>query len=151
MEARNRARSTPFVDRIRRLFVASAAQDAKRIAELEAECARLREHLHESDERGKARVEVFYELQRQYSTEHFELQESMRLLKTERMRNAGAYADREIVLRRAKDLQKRIRELKTRLTTYEAVDDMYFDGAPIVVETPDQREQHANPPEDHSY
>lgn len=56
----------------------------------------------------------------------------MRNLKIERMRNAGAFGDREIMRGKYRDLQARIRELKERLRRYESVEDEYFDDAEIV-------------------
>lgn len=84
----------------------------------------------------KARSERLYELDQHYSSEHFKLQESMRNLKIEEMRNAGLFADRETILQRCNALQERIRELKARLRRYEAVDDRHFDEAPVIVQTP---------------
>jgi len=136
MEVRSSAKSPSLLHRIRCWFDARAARDAARIEALEAECARLRERLHECDERGKARGEALYELQQHYSTEHFELQESMRNLKIERLRNAGMFGDRDILISRANKLQSRIRSLKSRLLKYEAVEDEHFDEAPIVRENP---------------
>lgn len=85
-----------------------------------------------STEKLQERSGRLYELERHYAAEHFELVESMRNLKIERLRNAGAFADRDIILRRAKDLQARIAELKERLGKYEQVEDRLFDRAPIV-------------------
>jgi hypothetical protein len=76
-------------------------------------------------------VRRLYELQKLYASEHFKLQEAMRDLATERRRNAGAYAGVEILVRRARDLQARIAELKERLRRHESVDDSYIDTAPI--------------------
>jgi len=76
-----------------------------------------------------------YELQQAYSSEHFALQESMRDLKTERLRNAGAYAGLETTLGRARTLQSRIADLKERLRRYETVDDEFFDSEPILIGT----------------
>jgi chromosome segregation ATPase len=104
------------------------------IAELQDRCRDLQERLRRSDEQLKKRSSRLYELERHYASEHFELQESMRNLNIERLRNAGALADRDIILRRAKELQARIRELKTRLRSYEGVMDLLFDEAPIVAD-----------------
>ena len=79
------------------------------------------------------RTQRLYELQKLYASEHFELQRVMRELATERRRNVGAYAGVEILLQRARALQARIGELKARLRKHEAVDDVYFDDAPIAV------------------
>lgn len=79
---------------------------------------------------------MLYELQQHYSTEHFGLQESMRNLKIERMRNAGVFADRDILIARAKKLQQRIEDLKGRLRKYESVEDQAFDQEPIIRENP---------------
>jgi chromosome segregation ATPase len=101
---------------------------------LQKHCADLEERLHALDEHTKETGGLLYELQRVYASEHFELQESMRNLNIERMRNAGAFADREIVLERARLLQTRIAELKSRLSRCETVDAELFDEEPIVVE-----------------
>jgi hypothetical protein len=77
------------------------------------------------------RVRQLYELQKLYAAEHFKLQETMRDLQTERRRNAGAYAGVEILLRRARDLQERIAELKARLRKHEVVEDLHIDTAPL--------------------
>ncbi len=102
------------------------------IAKLQDRCRDLEERLRWSDDKLKERSGLLYELQRHYASEHFELHESMRNLNIERLRNAGAFADREIILRRAEELQARIRELKARLRNYEDVADLLFDEAPIV-------------------
>ncbi len=47
----------------------------------------------------------------------------MRNLKIERMRNAGALADRDLLLSRVTVLQERVQELKRRLRGHEPVDD----------------------------
>src|SRR5579875_248020 len=93
----------------------------------------LEERLHASEVRLRERSEALYAMQHQYSTEHFELAESMRNLKIERMRNAGAYAAQDVIMERYKVLQRRIGELKQRLRQYETVEDVYEDTAPIVV------------------
>jgi len=108
--------------------------EASRIAELESRCKDLEERLRWCNERLKERSGRLYEIERHYASEHFALQESMRNLNIERMRNAGAFADRDVILGRAKALQSRIRELKARLCKYEAVEDLFFDEASIVVE-----------------
>jgi chromosome segregation ATPase len=104
------------------------------IAELQNRCRDLEERLRWASEKLRERSERLYDLERQYATEHFELAESMRKLKIERLRNAGALADRDLILQRAKDLQLRIAQLKGRLRNYEEVDDLLFDRAPIVAE-----------------
>jgi chromosome segregation ATPase len=104
------------------------------ITELQQHCRDLEERLRWANDKLRERGSRLYELERHYASEHFELQESMRKLKTERMRNAGAFADRDIILARAKELQARIAELKTRLRKYEAVDDLLFDETPIVAD-----------------
>jgi hypothetical protein len=111
---------------------AKTNNDARQIAELENRCRDLEERLRWSSEKLKERSGRLYELERHYASEHFELQESMRNLKIERLRNAGALADRDIILQRAKELQVRIAELKARLRNYEEVEDLFFDRAPIV-------------------
>jgi hypothetical protein len=104
------------------------------IAQLQDRCRDLERRLHWSDEQLKKRSGRLYELERQYASEHFDLQESMRNLNVERLRNAGAFADRDIILRRAKELQARISGLKRRLRNYEDVEDLLFDEAPIVAD-----------------
>lgn len=79
-------------------------------------------------------TERLYELQQHYSSEHFELQQCMRELKTERFRNAGAYSALDLTLKRARALQGRIADLKRRLQRHEAVEDEHFDSAPIRLE-----------------
>jgi len=112
------------------------AKDTVDRAKLELECAGLRERLAESEALLEARSRLLYDLQQQYSSEHFDLQKYMRDLKTEEMRGAGAFATLEITLERARALQKRIARLKDRLRKYETVDDEHFDTAPIRVEPP---------------
>jgi len=104
------------------------------VTELEVRCHDLEERLRVSEKQLKERGELLYELQRQYASEHFDLQESMRNLKIERLRNAGLFGDRDIITHRAKDLQARIAALKERLRKYEVVEDAHFDEAPIVIE-----------------
>lgn len=103
---------------------------------LEEECADLRTRLTDSEARLEARTSLLYNLQQQYSSEHFDLQKCMRDLKTEEMRNAGAYASLETTLGRARALQRRISHLKERLRKYETVEDEHFDSAPIRIEQP---------------
>lgn len=105
---------------------------AAKIAELENRCRDLDERLRWADDKLRERSGRLYEIERHYAAEHFELQESMRNLKIERLRNAGAFADRDIILKRAKELQERIARLKERLRKYEKVEDLLFDTAPIV-------------------
>ncbi|MFY9739888.1 MAG: hypothetical protein WAK11_12695 [Candidatus Cybelea sp.] len=104
------------------------------VSDPEARCHDLEERLRSSEERLRQRSEMLYELQKHYSVEHFSLHESMRNLGIERMRNAGMFADRDIVLSRAQLLQRRILELKERLRKYESVEDQIFDQQPIVIE-----------------
>jgi nucleotidyltransferase/DNA polymerase involved in DNA repair len=111
-----------------------ATSQRDELERLRARCADLEERLRLSEERLRERTASLYELQKQYSTEHFGLHESMRSLKIERMRNAGAYAGLQIVLERARTLQARIAELKRRLRDYERVEDRYEDDAPVVLE-----------------
>lgn len=101
---------------------------------LRTKVAELEERLRSSEACLRERTESLYALQQQYSSEHFELYESMRKLKTERMRNAGAYAERDIVLGRYRGLQARIEDLKRRLRSYEHVEDLHEDTAPIVLD-----------------
>ncbi|HTU69973.1 MAG TPA: hypothetical protein VMF11_06595 [Candidatus Baltobacteraceae bacterium] len=96
--------------------------------------AALAQRLHAAEQRLSERSERLYELQQHYSSEHFALQESMRNLKIERMRNAGAYAQLEWTMKRARALQSRIGDLKNRLRRYETVEDEEFDTAPILIE-----------------
>ena len=105
--------------------------DAAQVTELENRC-REPEAIAGSTEKVQERSGRLYELERHYASEHFELAKSMRNLKMERLRNAGAFADRDIILQRAKDLQARIAGLKDRLSKYEEVEDRFFDRAPIV-------------------
>lgn len=85
-----------------------------------------------ADDKLRERNGRLYEIERHYASEHFELQESMRNLKIERLRNAGAFADRDIISKRAKELQERIGQLKERLRKYGKVEDLLFDTTPIV-------------------
>ncbi|MGH7662048.1 MAG: hypothetical protein ACRENA_14180 [Vulcanimicrobiaceae bacterium] len=94
----------------------------------------LEERLRTSEAQLRERTEALYTLQRQYSSEHFELAESMRNLKIERMRNAGAYAAQDVIVDRYQRLQARIEELKRRLRQHEAVEDQHEDTAPVVIE-----------------
>lgn len=107
-------------------------QDAARFTALEAECRELHERLRESERLLRERTEALYALQQTSSTEHFGFSEAAQLLKIERLRNAGAYAQRDVILERAKDLQARIATLKDRLRVYETVDDLHFDAAPLM-------------------
>lgn len=101
-----------------------------RCRDLGSDLRKLQAELGRSQQDARERSELLYELQRHYSAEHFDLQESMRNLKIERMRNAGIFADREIMLARARILRDRIDELKARLRKYEVVEecdcDQYF-------------------------
>jgi SMC interacting uncharacterized protein involved in chromosome segregation len=101
---------------------------------LRANIRDLEERLQASEARLRERTEALYVMQQHYSTEHFELAESMRNLKIERMRNAGAYAAQDVVLERYRRLQARIEELKQRLRQYETVEDLHEDTAPIVID-----------------
>lgn len=103
---------------------------------LRATIRNLEERLRDSEARLRERTEALYEIQRQYSTEHFELAESMRNLKIERMRNAGAYAAQDVVLERYRRLQERITQLKSRLRQHETVEDLFEDEAPAVADGP---------------
>lgn len=100
----------------------------------EQQRANLEQRLHAAEQSLSERSERLYELQQHYSSEHFALQESMRNLKIERMRNAGAYAQLEWTMGRARALQSRISDLKNRLRRHEAVEDEEFDSAPILIE-----------------
>lgn len=104
------------------------------VAELQARCHELEDRLRQSDDKVRERSALLYDLQRNYSAEHFSFQESTRNLKIERMRNAGMFADRDILISRAKQLQQRIAGLKKRLRNYESVEDEVFDLEPIVRE-----------------
>jgi hypothetical protein len=113
-----------------------AGQESIDRAALGDECADLRARLADSETRLVERSRLLYDLQQRYSSEHFALQKCMRDLKTEAMRNAGAYSSLEITLDRARTLQLRISALKARLRKYEAVEDEQFDAAPIRIEEP---------------
>ena len=115
----------------------SSAPSRDRIIELEARCVDLEERLRGSDSTLRERTQLLYDLKRQYATEHFTLYESVRDLNIERLRNAGAYTSRDTILKRARDLQARIGDLKQRLRVHESVDDLYFDQAPVVIEAPE--------------
>lgn len=104
------------------------------LSELQVHCSDLEERLRWCDSQLRERTEKLYALQQQYSTEHFTLYESMRDLKTERLRNAGAYASLDTILMRARQLQDRIHDLKIRLCRHEDVEDLYFDTEPIFIE-----------------
>ena len=108
---------------------------------LRTKVADLEERLRSSEATLRERTEALYTLQQHYSSEHFELHESMRNLKIERMRNAGAYAAQDIVIGRYRALQTRIAELKQRLRAHEQVDDRHEDTAPIVLDDPQRNEQ----------
>lgn len=110
---------------------ATAINDARRLG---AKVRDLEERLRGSEALLRERTEALYAVQRQYSVEHFELAESMRNLKIERMRNAGAYAAQDILRNRYLRLQRRIAELKRRLRAHETVEDLDEDDAPIVTE-----------------
>ncbi|MDE2482060.1 MAG: hypothetical protein KGN02_07710 [bacterium] len=89
------------------------------------------ERLHALQREHAERGSMLYALEQQYSVEHFKLYECMRDLKTERMRNAGAYGMLELTMQSARQLQVRIGTLKERLRAYETVEDEYFDTQPI--------------------
>jgi chromosome segregation ATPase len=120
--------------RARREAEKALEEARKELQRIEAERNDLRRRLNESERALRERSEALYEVQRHYSTEHFELQQSMRELDTERLRNAGAYGMLRITLERARALQRRIAALKERLCEYESVDDEHFDTAPILDE-----------------
>ncbi|HEY1729409.1 MAG TPA: hypothetical protein VGG22_13605 [Candidatus Baltobacteraceae bacterium] len=103
---------------------------------LRARIADLEERLRSSEAMVRERSETLYDLQRQYSAEHFDYAESMRNLNIERMRNAGAYAAKDIIVSRYQLLQTRIAALKRRLRVHEHVDDLREDDAPILIEEP---------------
>lgn len=105
----------------------SSVDDNDEVAAISAQLETIRGELSRRSER-------LYELQQHYSSEHFELQRCMRDLKTERMRNTGAFALLETTMTRARALQTRIAVLKERLRRYELVDDEYFDTEPIFIE-----------------
>ena len=108
----------------------------RELDDLRERCSRLEERLGASDALLRERSERLYEIQQHYSSEHFSLQESMRSLQTERWRNAGLNGQFQTAIERAKALQSRIQDLKTRLRRYETVNDEHFDEAPIFIETP---------------
>lgn len=109
-------------------------ESASEAPPLHEEMRALEERLRACESQLRERTEALYAMQRQYSAEHFELAESMRNLKIERMRNAGAYAAQDVVLERYRRLQARTEELKRRLRQYETVHDLHEDSAPIVIE-----------------
>jgi hypothetical protein len=94
----------------------------------------LERRLQDAEDRLRERGALLYELQQHYSAEHFGFQESMRNLNIERLRNAGAFADRDVLIARAKLLQSRIQELKERLRRHEPVEEQEFDQSPILIE-----------------
>ncbi len=112
---------------------AELAHSREEVASLQERCVDLEKLLQESDARAKERSELLYDLQRVSSSEHFRLHESTRNLNIERMRNAGAFADRDVILDRAHQLQQRIGDLKKRLSKYESVEGMLFDEGPVIV------------------
>jgi len=93
----------------------------------------LEERLAQYERELKERGALLYDVQQQYASEHFKLREAMRDLKTERMRNAGLFGDRDAILERADMLLRRIAELKRRLKDHETVADEWFDDQPIVL------------------
>ncbi|MHB8146824.1 MAG: hypothetical protein ACYDGM_06115 [Vulcanimicrobiaceae bacterium] len=102
----------------------------------QAECGRspdLDERLAQCERIIKERGALLYDVQQQYASEHFKLREAMRDLKTERMRNAGLFGDRDAILERADMLLRRIADLKARLERHEPVEDEWFDDQPIVL------------------
>jgi chromosome segregation ATPase len=124
---------------LRRLFNRTAGRADQpdlpaQLSQIQERCRDLEERLQCSDQKLKERSAMLYELQKHYATEHFGFQESARNLKVERLRNAGMFADRDIIVARAKHLQQRIGELKERLARYEPVEDRPFDSNPIVRE-----------------
>lgn len=128
--------SNPIV-RLRKLasqLTSSTSDDEPDAATIRNQVVDLMNRLRISENALSERSERLYELQKHYSSEHFALQECMRDLKTERMRNAGAYASMATTLERAKALQTRIVELKERLRKYEPVEDLLFDSEPILRE-----------------
>lgn len=105
--------------------------DAAQITELDNPLPRARGDCGSTEELQE-RSDRPYELERHYASGHFERAESMRNLKIERLRNASAFADRDIILQRARDLQARFAGLRDRLSKYEEVEDRFFCRAPIV-------------------
>lgn len=113
----------------------TATESSKRqVVAPDEQSAEIVKRLHAAEQRLIERGELLYELQQHYSSEHFALQESMRNLRIERMRNAGAYAQLESTMVRARALQSRIADLKNRLSRYEAIEDEEFDAAPILID-----------------
>ena len=90
---------------------------------LEARRKELEQTLNEADRDLRERSDALYGLQQRYSSEHFDLQESMRNLKIERLRNAGIQAAHDIVVQRYNALRERIADLQARLRCYEDVED----------------------------
>jgi chromosome segregation ATPase len=107
--------------------------------QLRARCRELEGRIEKLGNELNSRSEQLYALQQHYSSEHFRLAESMRNLRTEEMRSAGARAQSDVVLQRYRNLQDRIALLKARLRRHEEVEDAYFDAAPLVVKLPEER------------
>ena len=105
---------------------------ASELTASQAECADLKHHLEESEKRLRERTELLYDLQRQYASEHFSYQEMMRDIKTERMRLAGATADREIMTSRFEQVKSRIAFLLERIRHYEPCEDEWIGTSPVV-------------------
>jgi chromosome segregation ATPase len=104
-------------------------EEPESIETLEARRQALEQTLGEADHRLRETSEVLYGLQQRYASEHFELQEAMRNLKIERLRNAGIHAAHAIVLHRYGVLRERVADLKARLQNYEQVDYEDIDDA----------------------
>lgn len=113
---------------------ATQTPEPQRVAPDDEHYDEIAKRLRAAEQSLIERGATLYELQQHYSSEHFALQESLRNLKIERMRNAGAYAQLEWTMGRARALQSRIADLKNRLRRHEPVEDEDFDHAPIVVE-----------------
>lgn len=106
-------------------------EEPESIEALEASRQELEQMLKEADHNLRETGDVFYSLQQRYSSEHFDLQEAMRNLKIERLRNAGIQAAQDIVLHRYGLLRERVSDLKVRLRNYEDVVDEEIDEATI--------------------
>ncbi|MHB8141148.1 MAG: hypothetical protein ACYDHD_07870 [Vulcanimicrobiaceae bacterium] len=98
-----------------------------RCPQLEAGITELEGRLAQETELSRKRGELLYDLQRQYSSEHFDLARFMRDLNTEHLRNAGMVAQSEAAATQRRLLIRRIHELKARLALHEPVEEVWYD------------------------
>lgn len=105
----------------------SPSEEPQGIERLERRCLELEQALKAADHDLREKGDLLYGLQQRYSSEHFDLQETMRNLKIERLRNAGIRSAQDIVLQRYAMLRERVAHLKTRLRCYEQVTDEDID------------------------